>query len=315
MRIITNLVEEIRDNGLTLTGVMRIQHAYHESRRWSVTDMLKGKELGTVSRRDKAILWQAARAEITTQPACIRLAVDGLKLANELEDKNKIGSIVAHSAAQWSARYWLEEEGHHEVAYGTVMEMAGLDPITEEEVIEHRGAFPTDNFARVCMLQACVEIEACVAYGEVAKTSENPLVKQIFAKITADESQHRAYFISFARALVESGAYPLKDILSMAYTWIRPKGGETHGSYREKQTKREGFVNWWQNMKTDPEDELSMQEEQFRSEHLQEKKVRAVLSAVEEGTGFPLKTVEDLQKVYMQSLTGKVQLGDPLIAA
>ncbi|SRR6266567_5426949 len=315
MRIITNLVEEIKNNNLSLSDIMRIQHAYHESRRWSVTELLKSKQIGTVSRRDKAILWQAARAEITTQPACIRLAVDGLKLANELEGKNKVGNTVAHSAAQWSARYWLEEEGHHEVAYGTVMEMAGLEPISEEEVIGHRGAFPTDNFARVCMLQACVEIEACVAYGEVAKTSENPLVKQVFAKITADESQHRAYFISFARALVECGAYPLKDILSMAYTWIRPKGGETHGSYREKQTKREGFVNWWQNMKTDAGDELRMDDEQFRSDRLQEKKVRAVLSAVEEGTGFALKTAEDLQKVYMQSLAGEVQLGDPLIAA
>jgi rubrerythrin len=315
MRIITNLVQEIKENGMTLTEIMRIQHAYHEGRRWSVTDVLRDKTLGTVSRQDKAILWQAARAEITTQPACIRLAVDGLKLANELEGKNKIGNIVAHSAAQWSARYWLEEEGHHEVAYGTVMEMAGLDPISEDEVKEYRGAFPTDNFARVCMLQACVEIEACVAYGEVARTSENPLVKQVFARITADESQHRAYFIAFARALVESDAYPLKDILSMAYTWIRPKGGETHGSYREKQTERKGFVNWWQNMKTDPEDELRMDKEQFQTDHLQEKKIRAVLSAVEEGTGIPLKTADDLQKAYMKSLTGSVRLGDPLIAA
>jgi rubrerythrin len=294
---------------------MRIQHEYHEMRRWSVTDLIKNKDIGKVSRNDKAVLWQAARAEITTQPACIRLAVDGLKLANELEGKNKLGNAVAHIAAQWSARYWLEEEGHHEVGYGTVMEMAGLDPISEEEVKEHRGAFPTDNFARVCMLQACVEIEACVTYGEVAKTSDNPLIKQVFGKITADESQHRAYFISFARALVEAEAYPLKDILSMAYTWIRPKGGETVGSHREKQNKREGFVNWWENMKTDPNDELAMAEEQFRSGHLQEKKVRAVLSAVEEGTGIALKTVSDLEKVYMKSLSGNVRLGDPLIAA
>jgi len=314
MRIITNLVEELR-NGMSISDVMRIQHEYHEMRRWSVTDLIKNKDIGKVSRNDKAVLWQAARAEITTQPACIRLAVDGLKLANELEGKNKLGNAVAHIAAQWSARYWLEEEGHHEVGYGTVMEMAGLDPISEEEVKEYRGAFPTDNFARVCMLQACVEIEACVTYGEVAKTSDNPLIKQVFGKITADESQHRAYFISFARALVEAEAYPLKDILSMAYTWIRPKGGETVGSHREKQNKREGFVNWWENMKTDPNDELAMAEEQFRSQHLQEKKVRAVLSAVEEGTGIALKTVSDLEKVYMKSLSGTVRLGDPLIAA
>lgn len=313
MRIITNLVPEIRDNGMTLTEIMRIQHEYHETRRWSVIDVIKNKELGEVSKRDKAALWHAARAEITTQPACIRLAVDGLKLAEQLEGKNRVGTIVAHAAAQWSARYWLEEEGHHEVAYGSVLERAGLPPISEEEVIEHRGAFPSDNFARVCMLQACVEIEACVAYGETVKMSENPMIKAVFGKITSDESQHRAYFISFARALVESGGYPIKDVLAMAYTWVRPKGGETHGAHREKQAHREGFVNWWETLKTDPNDELALEQDQNRSERLQEKKIRGILSAVEECTGLPIKTVGELEKTYMKSLAGQVQLGDPIL--
>ncbi|MFV0133049.1 hypothetical protein ACLGIH_07390 [Streptomyces sp. HMX87] len=95
--------------------------------------------------------------------------------------------------------------------------MAGVDPIDEAEVIEHRGPFPTDNYARVCILQACVEIEACVSYGWQSRTSEDGLVRDVFLTIMKDEVQHRQYFASFAKALVESGVYPVKDVLSMAF--------------------------------------------------------------------------------------------------
>jgi hypothetical protein len=165
MRVMTGLAKAIKDDGLTLTGILRYQQQYHEFRRWSVFEVLKDRKLEQLHPQDRAALWHAARAELTTQPAGIRLAQAGVRLANEVARDNPLGSTVLHAAAAWSARYWLEEEAHHEVAYGLLLELIGDEPIPQEEVVEHRGFFPDDNYVRVCMLQACVEIEASVTYA------------------------------------------------------------------------------------------------------------------------------------------------------
>jgi hypothetical protein len=302
MRVMTGLVRAIKEDGLTLSGILRYQQEYHEHRRWSVYEVFKGRALGSLHPRDRAALWHAARAELTTQPAGIRLAYAGVKLAGEVGGDNPLGATVLHAAAAWSARYWLEEEAHHEVAYGRLLEMLGGEPIPQDEVVEHRGFFPEDNYLRVCMLQACVEIEAAVTYGEMAKTAHDPLVREVFLRIMRDEVQHRQYFVSFAEALIDAGVYPAKDALAMAFTWVRPKGGETHGSARERQTKREGYVNWWERVRKDDGDEYALEDEQIRSEYLQAKKVRSVLKAVAQATGLRLESVEDLQRAYFRSL-------------
>lgn len=304
MRVMTGLAKAIKDDGLTLTGLLRYQQRYHEFRRWSVFDVLAGRSLERLHPQDRAALWHAARAELTTQPAGIRLAQAGVKLAGEVARDNPLGATVLHAAAAWSARYWLEEEAHHEVAYGLLLEMTGGEPVPQAEVVEHRGFFPDDNYLRVCMLQACVEIEASVAYGEIAKGAHDPLVREIFHRITRDEVQHRQYFVSFAEALIDAGVYPAKDALAMAYTWVRPKGGETHGSKRERQTEREGFVNWWERVRKDEGDEYALKDEWIRSDDLQAKKVRSVLKAVAQATGQRLDSVEDLQRAYFRSLAG-----------
>jgi hypothetical protein len=301
MRVMTGLAKAIKEDGLTLTEILRYQHRYHEYRRWSVYDVFEGRKLESLDPHDKAALWHAARAELTTQPAGIRLAQLGVKLANELGAGDKLGATVLHAAAAWSARYWLEEEAHHEVAYGMLLEMVGDEPIPQDEVIEHRGFFPDDNYVRVCMLQACVEIEASVMYGEMAKTARDPLVREVFHRITRDEVQHRQYFVSFAEALIDAGVYPAKDALAMAFTWVRPKGGETHGSMRERQTERKGYVNWWERVRKG-DDEHALEDEQIRSEYLQAKKVRSVLKAVAQATGLRLESVEDLKRAYFRSL-------------
>lgn len=305
MRVMTGLAKAIKDDGLTLTDILRYQQRYHEYRRWSVFDVFEGRKLEQLHPQDRAALWHAARAELTTQPAGIRLAQLGVKLANELGRDNRLGATVLHAAAAWSARYWLEEEAHHEVAYGMLLEMIGDDPIPQDEVIEHRGFFPDDNYVRVCMLQACVEIEASVTYGEIAKTAHDPLVREIFHRITRDEVQHRQYFVSFAEALIDAGVYPAKDALAMAFTWVRPKGGETHGSMREKQSSREGYVNWWERVRKDEGDEYALKDEWIRSEDLQAKKVRSVLKAVAQATGLRLESVDDLQRAYFRSLAAR----------
>ncbi|HRC57085.1 MAG TPA: hypothetical protein PKU97_14225 [Kofleriaceae bacterium] len=302
MRVMTNIVSAIVNDGLTLSGLLRHQQRYHEHRRWSVFEVLEGRTLEQLHPEDRAALWHAARAELTTQPAGIRLAQLGVKLANELQHDNPLGATVLHAAAAWSARYWLEEEAHHEVAYGVLLEMIGDEPIPQQEVVEHRGFFPDDNYARVCMLQACVEIEATVAYGEIATNAHDPLVREIFTRITRDEVQHKQYFVAFAQALVDAGVYDAKDVLAMAYTWVRPKGGETHGSMRAQQTKREGYVNWWERVRKDEGDDHALKHDWIRSEALQAKKVRSVLRGAAQATGLALGDVQQLQRAYFRSL-------------
>lgn len=300
MLIMTDIVKELR-SGATITEVLRAQQSYHEQRRWSSDQLFDGRRLTRPDERDKAALWHAARAELTTQPAGIRLAVDGIKLARELSESNPLGSKVLHIAAAWSARYWLEEEAHHEVSFGRLMEMAGIDPIDETEVVEHRGAFPTDNYARVCVLQACVEIEACVSYQHAARTSQDELVHDVFHTIMKDEVQHRQYFASFAKALVESGVYPVKDVLSMAYTWIRPDGGETFGSARAAQTERQGFVNWWERIRTD-DDAFALADDALHEGSVHARKLGSVFALVREITGIETRSYEDLKRAYFASL-------------
>lgn len=300
MLIMTDIVGELRA-GATVSDVLRVQQSYHEQRRWSTDALFDGRRLSRPAPGDKAALWHAARAELTTQPAGIRLAVDGAKLAAEIRESNPLGSDVLHAAAAWSARYWLEEEAHHEVAFGRLMEMAGVDPIDEEEVVEHRGAFPTDNYARVCVLQACVEIEACVSYGWQSRTTEDGLVRDVFRTVMKDEVQHRQYFASFAKALVESGVYPVKDVLSMAYTWIRPDGGETFGSAREAQTQRQGYVNWWERTRSG-EDEFALGDDALHEGSVHTQKLTSVFALVREVTGIETRTYEDLKRAYFASL-------------
>ncbi len=300
MRVMMNLANAIRNDQLTLTTILRQQQAYHEYRRWSVFEVLGSRRPSQIHPQDRAAIWHAARAELTTQPAGIRLAAAGVRLAEEIADTNPLGATILHAAAAWSARYWLEEEAHHEVAYGMLLEMVGEEPIPQDEVVEHRGFFPGDNYARVCVLQACVEIEAAVTYGEMAKKAHDPVIREIFLRIMRDEVQHRQYFTSFAQALVDASVYPAKDVLAMAFTWIRPKGGETHGSKRKAQTQREGFVNWWERVRTD--DELALHDDQIRSTYLQTKKERSILKMVAEATGRRYATPTELQRGYFQSL-------------
>lgn len=303
MRIETNLYSKIKDEGLTLTQILRQQQQYHEYRRWSVFDVIGDRKIQNCHPRDRAMLWHTARAELTTQPAGIRLAVAGSQLAKEIEKDNPIGATIFQAAAAWSARYWLEEEAHHEVGYGLLLEMIGGDPIPQEEVVEHRGFFPDDNYVRVLMLQACVEIEATVFYGTMAKIAYDPLVRDIFLHIMRDEVQHRQYFVAFSQALVDAGVFPAKDALAMAFTWIRPNG-ETMGSSREKQTERQGFVNWWEHAKTDTDDPYEAASI-MRTPELQHLKERGILRAAGKATRQTFAKFPDLQRAYFKSLANK----------
>lgn len=317
MHVMMNLVDSIKNEGLTLSRILRYQQQYHEYRRWSVFEILARHESHQIAPRDRAALWHVARGELTTMPGGIGLAATALRYAKEIEKENRVGAIVLHAIGAWISRYWLEEEAHHEVAYNAILDEMCDDAIPEEEVIEHRGLFPTDNFVRNMMLQACVEVEVGVTYSEQARTTEDPLIREIYGQILRDEIQHRQYFVSFAQALIDAGVYPAKDALAMAFTWIRPKGGELYGSKRDAQTKREGYVNWWETVRSeDPDDPNAVEMNQHYTPRLFELKQRSVLKAVSQATRQRYATFDELKAGYFKSLTqpaavNPVLLGKP----
>ena len=303
MKVVTDIAKKLTDEGWTLQDFMLEQHKYHEHRRWSVESILdKYKDdpkAKNFSKEDKAALWHVLRGEATTQPGGLSIAVNAYELANEYSKSNKDAEVILRSLEAWLARYWLNEEGHHEVAFSRLADMAGIEKISNEELISHRQYFPMDKIGRKLVLQACVEIEVTVSYSHMVKNSENPLVREVFAAVQKDESQHRLYFISFAKALVDVGIVPHKDILSMAYTWIRP-GGETYNTEREKFSKREGYVNWWENV--DCNEKYSMSERQYKNDQIHRQKEISVFQMVKFVTGIDVKNLDELKKAYMDSL-------------
>ena len=152
------------------------------------------------------------------------------------------------------------------------------------------------------MLQACVEIEAVISYGYIAKTAEHPIVREIFLRVMRDEAQHREYFISFAKALVESGVAPPKDVLAMAYAWVRPEVGETYGSARRVQTRRLGFVNWWEKVIASHDNPLVLWANKETEQWLRSRKVLSLLSAVRQITGLHVESTNDLERAYLSCL-------------
>jgi hypothetical protein len=149
--------------------------------------------------------------------------VDGARLADEIGGTNPLGGDVLRIAASWTARHWPKEEARHAAVLGRLGDMAGTGHPGPDEP---PGSFPTGNYARFCALRACAEADAGRAYEDAARTSEDPLLHDVFHALARDEARHRRYFAAFAKALVDSGVYPVKDVLSVAYTWIRRTGDD-----------------------------------------------------------------------------------------
>lgn len=303
MKIVTNIVEKIQKENWKLRDFMLEQHKYHEYRRWSVEEILEKyknvPEAKIFSDEDKAALWHVIRGESTTQPGGISIAVFANESANQYTTINREAELILRSLEGWLARYWLNEEGHHEVAFTRLADLAGIEKISNKELIQHRQYFPADKIGRKLILQACVEIEVTISYSHMVKNSKNPIVCEVFSAIEKDESQHRLYFISFAKALLDVGIIPLKDILSMAYSWIRP-GGDAYNTERNSVSKRDGYINWWETVDNNPD--YSMDERQYKNEKIHKQKEASVFQFIKFITGLEIKNLDELKNAYLSSL-------------
>src|SRR5690606_2411652 len=138
--------------------------------------------------------------------------------------KNDKLAAALQALGTWS-RYWNEEESHHEMSFNYLaMAMQvelpfdpGVIPPTDEEIITFRQIFPDDDVLRTLTLLAISEVNAAVQYFDFAQKAENPALKAMLRQISADEVQHMNYFVTFAKALVDSGEYHAKNAFGIAH--------------------------------------------------------------------------------------------------
>lgn len=61
-------------SGTSLVDIAWIQHRFHESRRWSLTELIGRVDPAKVDPAMKRNIWNAGRAELTAKPGADRLS-------------------------------------------------------------------------------------------------------------------------------------------------------------------------------------------------------------------------------------------------
>ena len=245
--IVNDLYQVIADKRNCLVDLIWEQHSFHEKRRWSAVEMINAINLENLSQFDKANIWNAGRAELTTKPGADRLARQADAECRRWQESNPVLASVMQACSTWS-RYWNEEEGFHESTLNRLSNLLGLEPVDDQVLIEFRKIFPDDDMLRTLVLLAISEITATVNYSYCASVAQDPGLKKLFKQIAADEAQHMTYFISFAKALVDSKEYSPKGAFAVAHLFVR-EGGELYGSKRQNLEQRDSHVNWWDALK------------------------------------------------------------------
>ena len=287
--LIKNLYAVLADRRRSLIDITWEQHCFHERRRWSAVEMIEAIDLERLSDIDKAHIGNAGRAELTTKPGADRLARLADTECRSWQKKNPIVAAIAQACGTWS-RYWNEEEGFHETTLNHLSRLIGLEPVSNETFIEFRQIFPDDDLLRTLVLLAISEITATVNYSYCASMSEDAGLKKLFKQIAADESQHMSYFISFAKALIDSGEYSPKGAFAVAHLFLRD-GGELQGSNRQKLEQRTTHVNWW--------DALDLEEIEKANVIGLERKQHLTFSALRQITGIAVKSAAEVEETWL----------------
>ncbi|HYH97891.1 ferritin-like domain-containing protein [Hyalangium sp.] len=287
--IVADLFRAFTAEGRTLVDISWEQQRLHESRRWSVMEMLAAIDVERVSQSDRLLVWNAGRAELTTKPGADRLARLSDTECRRWQGKNAVVSSIMQACGTWS-RYWNEEEAHHETSFNRLATLFGLERVSDETFIEFRKIFPDDDMLRTLTLLAVSEIVAAVNYANCARMIQEPGLKALFKQVAADEIQHMNYFIAFAKALVDSGEYHAKEAFAVAHFFLRD-GGEVHGSKRERVESRGTHVNWW--------DQLEYREGMYAPNEL-EKKETLIFNALKRITGITVSSAEEVEDTWME---------------
>ena len=123
--ILTDLYPALTQRGMSLVDVAWEQHRLHESRRWSVVEMLAEVDLDRLTQTDRTMVWNAGRAELTTKPGADRLERQANAESHLWREKNPTVAAVMEACGTWS-RYWNEEEAHHETVFNRLAQICGM---------------------------------------------------------------------------------------------------------------------------------------------------------------------------------------------
>lgn len=286
--IVADLYQAFKE-GRTLVDITWEQQRLHESRRWSVVEMLAAVDVKKLSDSDRLLVWNAGRAELTTKPGADRLARLSDTECRRWRGKNDLVSAIMQACGTWS-RYWNEEEAHHETSFNRLAVLTGMEPVSDETFIEFRKVFPDDDALRTLTLLAVSEIVAAINYGQCARLIQDPGLKNLFKQVGADEIQHMNYFVAFAKGLVDSGEYKAKEAFAVAHFFLRD-GGEVYGSKREQVVQRDTHVNWW--------DQLEYREGMQAPDAI-ERKQTLIFNALKRITGLSVSSPEEVEETWME---------------
>jgi hypothetical protein len=286
--VLTDLYRAFQE-GRTLVDIAWEQHRLHESRRWSAAELVAAVDLQALSESDRMLVWNAGRAELTAKPSADRMARVTDTECRRWQGKNDIVASIIQALGTWS-RYWNEEESHHEVSFNRLSDLLGFERIDDATFIEYRKVFPEDNLLRTTTMLSFSEGIAAVNYGQCARGIREPGLRALFKQVGADEVQHMQYFISFAKALVDSGEFHLKECFAVAHFFLR-EGGELYGSKREKVEQRDTHINWWDHL-------------EYRSgmnaPDAHERKRSLMLYALRRITGISCASAEEVEDKYLE---------------
>lgn len=289
--VIRDLYQAFKDEGRSLVEVTWEQHRLHESRRWSVVELLAAVRLEQLTELDRLVVWNAGRAEMTAKPSADRMSrLADAECRRFLGQEPVVASII-QSLGTWT-RYWNEEESHHEMGFTQLSRMLGFAPVDDATLIDYRRIFPDDNLLRTVTMLSFSEGIAAVNYGQYARQVRDPGLKELLKHVGADEVQHMQYFISFAKALVDSGAYPVKESFAVAHLFLRD-GGELYGSAREHVEHRETHINWWDHLAEETRG-LTVSPESL------ERKRSLILHALKRVTGISCSSAEEVEDTWME---------------
>lgn len=289
--VIRDLYRAFKEEGRTLMDITWEQHRFHESRRWSAVELLSAVRLDQVSEQERFVVWSAGRAEMTAKPSADRMSRLADRECRRFLEKDPAVASIIQSLGTWT-RYWDEEESHHEMGFSHLARMLGLEPVDDATVIEQRKVFPEDDLLRTVTMLSFSEGIAAVNYGQYGRRVKDPGLKALFKHVGADEVQHMQYFVSFAKALVDSGAYAMKECFAVAHFFLR-EGGELYGSSRGHVESRATHTNWWDHLE-------SVAGQAVVEPEMLERKRSLILHALKRITGISCASAEQVEDQWME---------------
>jgi hypothetical protein len=289
--VIRDLHRAFKHEGRTLMDITWEQHRLHESRRWSAAALVEAVRPEKLTELDRFVVWSAGRAEMTAKPSADRMSRLADAECRRFQGKDDVVASIIQALGTWS-RYWNEEEAHHEMGFLQLSRMLGFPPVSDATVLEYRKIFPDDDLLRTVTMLSFSEGIAAVNYGQYARRVEDRGLKALLKHVGADEVQHMQYFISFAKALVDSGAYPLKESFAVAHFFLR-EGGELYGSAREHVEYRNTHINWWDHLEGGTGEAAAAPEALDRKRSL-------ILHALKRITGISCASAEEVEETWME---------------